>query len=155
MRPKGTPKELETRRFRAISLLQKGYRPVDVAQRVGVDRRSVRRWNAIKKGGGSLIAKPAPGSPSRLKLPQKQALRKILLQGASRSGFPTDLWTCPRVAQVIRRRFHVRYHLDHLSRLLRLLGFSSQKPERRAIERDEKAIRGWIKTDWPVLKKKP
>ena len=156
MRPTGSPKELEHRRFRAITLLQDGYPPVEVARMIGVDRRSVRRWNAAKKMSGiaSLKAKPSSGRPARLDSPQKQALRKTLLQGASKHGFPTDLWTCPRIAQVIRKRFHVRYHVDHLSRLLHALGFSPQKPERRAIERDAKAIRRWVETEWPTIKKK-
>ena len=157
MRPKGSPIELEKRRFRAISLLKEGYRPVEVAQKLGVDRRSVRRWNAAKRvrGVSSLRAKPSPGRPARLNQPQKRQLRRMILQGATQYGFATDLWTCPRVAQVIHRRFQVAYHVDHLSRLLHSLGFSPQKPERRAIERDEKAIRQWIKTRWPSLKKKP
>ena len=157
MRPKGSASELEKRRFRAIALLKEGYQPVEVAQRLGVDRRSVRRWNATKRSRGvfSLKAKPSLGRPSRLKPPQKRQLRRIILQGATKCGFATDLWTCPRVAQAIRRRFQVAYHVDHLSRLLHSLGFSPQKPERRAIERDEKAIHQWMKTRWPSLKKKP
>jgi transposase len=65
------------------------------------------------------------------------------------------LWTCPRVAQVIRREFGVRYHVDHIGRLLRSLGFTPQKPERRARERDESAIQRWVKQDWPRIKKTP
>ena len=157
MRPQGTSQELEERRFRAMNLLKEGYQPVEVARMIGVERRSVRRWKASKrtKGIASLKAKPAPGRPSRLGPRQKQKLRQRLLKGASYNGFATDLWTCPRVAQMIRSRFKVDYHVDHLSRLLRSLGFSPQKPERRAVERDEKAIRRWIKTDWSSIKKKP
>lgn len=156
MRPTGSPKELEHRRFRAMTLLQDGYPPVEVARMIGVDRRSVRRWSATKtmRGIAALKAKPASGRPARLAASQKQALRKMLLQGASKHGFPTELWTCPRIAQVIRQRFHVRYHVDHLSRLLHVLGFSPQKPERRAIERNATAIRRWVKTEWPTIKKK-
>lgn len=157
MRPQGSPEALQKRRFRAISLLEKGYPPVEVARMVGVDRRSVRRWKAAKRKSGisSLKAKPSPGRPSRLKPQQKQKLRRMLLKGAAGCGFPTDLWTCPRVAQILRSRFNVDYHVDHLSRLLHSLGFSPQKPERRAIERDEKAIRRWVKVEWPAIKKKP
>ena len=66
-----------------------------------------------------------------------------------------DLWTCPRVAQLIAQRFRIRYHVDHLGRLLHALGWSPQKPARRAVERDEEAIQGWVKQTWPALKKKP
>lgn len=156
MRPYGNPEVLEKRRFRAISLLEKGYQPVEVARMFGVDRRSVRRWNAAKKNNGisSLKAKPSPGRPSRLKPKQKQKLRQMLLKGAASCGFPTDLWTCPRVAQILRNRFYVNYHVDHLSRLLHSLGFSPQKPERRAVERNEKEIRRWVRIEWPAIKKK-
>lgn len=157
MRPNGSPKELERRRFRALDLLRQGHQPVEVARMVGVDRRSVRRWKASRKTNGisSLRAKPSPGRPCRLDWQEKRALRKALLDGASKQGFPTDLWTCPRVAHLIRSRFNVRYHVDHLSRLLHSMGFSPQKPERRAIERNEKEIRRWVRVEGPRIKKKP
>jgi transposase len=65
------------------------------------------------------------------------------------------LWTCPRVTHLIRKEFNVTYHVDHIGRLLHSLGWSPQKPERRAIERDEKSIRNWVRYTWPHLKKKP
>ena len=80
-------------------------------------------------------------------------LEKALLKGSKVAGFPTDLWTCPRVAQLIYTLFGVRYHVDHIGRLLHARGWSPQKPERRAIERDEERIRQWIKVDWPRIKK--
>ena len=79
----------------------------------------------------------------------------MLLEGASRHGFPTDLWTGPRVIDVVRRQFRVAYHPNHIARLLRSLGFSPQKPERRARERNEDAILGWVRDDWPRVKKTP
>jgi transposase len=140
-----------------MALLKEGYAPVEVAQRVGVDRRSVRRWKAAyRRGGeGSLRAKPASGRPLKLSGAGRRRLERVLLKGAKASGFPTDLWTCRRIAQVVRERFGVSYHCAHVSRLLRLLGWSAQRPERRAVERDEEAIGRWIKEDWPRIKKKP
>lgn len=157
MRPPGNPKELERRRIRAIRLLEEGNPPVEVARAVGVDRRSVRRWNAAyRKGGEEAIKRqPTPGRPQKLTEKQKSRLAKALLKGAQASGFPTDLWTCPRVARLIEKQFGVRYHVDHIGRLLHGMGFSPQKPRRRAIERDEKEIRRWIKEEWPRIKKKP
>lgn len=157
MRPKGSPEELERRRFRAVRLLKDGYQPVEVAQMVGVDRRSVRRWKAAQKAKGiaALKAVPTPGRPSKLEPSHKKILRQTLLKGASKSGFSTDLWTCPRVGKFIRKHFGIRYHVDHICRLLRSLGFSPQKPERRAIERNEAAIRRWVSQDFPRIKKKP
>ena len=77
-----------------------------------------------------------------------------LLLGAQAAGFATDLWTCPRVTELIEKQFGVRYHVDHVGRLLHALGWSPQRPERRAAERDEAAIQNWIKSDWPRIKKK-
>lgn len=157
MRPHGSPEQLEQRRLHAITLFENGLAPVDIAHKIGVDRRSVRRWRASfrKSGQNGIKARPVPGRPSKLDSRQKRSLERRLLQGAMRAGYPTNLWTCPRVAAVIKHQFGVRYHVDHIVRLLRSLGWSPQKPERRARERDEEAIRRWVKEDWPRLKKKP
>ncbi|MBL9219165.1 MAG: IS630 family transposase [Opitutaceae bacterium] len=157
MRPKGSPEELEHRRQRALALLGEGLPPVEVAERIGVDRRSVRRWKAAARAGGAqaLAAKPAAGRPPKLSPRLRPRLEKLLLGGAQKAGFPQDLWTCPRIAQLIARKFAVRYHVAHVSRLLRSLGWSPQRPVRQARERDEAAIQRWIKTDWPRIKKKP
>lgn len=157
MRPSGSPVELERRRLRALDLLKEGLLPVEVARRVGVDRRSVRRWRASfdAEGRAGVRALPTPGRPSKLSAAERARLEKALLRGALAHGFPTDLWTCPRVAELIDRRFRVEYHVDHVGRLLHALGWSPQKPERRARERDEEAIRTWVKAVWPRVKKKP
>lgn len=154
MRPEGSGKQLERRRQRAIAL---GRAPVEVARLVGVDRRSVRRWNAAhrKQGAGGLAARPVPGRPSKLSVRQREQLETMLVRGAAANGFESDLWTCPRVAQVITRRFGIGYHVDHIGRLLRSLGWTPQRPTRRALERDEDGIQRWIKQEWPRIKKKP
>jgi transposase len=156
MRPHGSPKELEQRRQRAVALLQEGYQPVDVAGIVGVDRRSVRRWKAThrKKGEKGIQAKQASGRPPKLDSKDLRRLEKALLKGSKKAGFPTDLWTCPRIAQLIESLFGVKYHVDHIGRILHDLGWSPQKPERRAVERNETRIKEWIKLDWPRIKKK-
>jgi transposase len=156
MRPNGSPDELERRRFRALNLLQQGHTPVEVARQLGVDRRSVRRWKSAfqQHGQQALAAQPAAGRPPRLRPGQKHALQRSLLRGAQAAGFETDLWTCPRVAQLIQQRFGIRFHPDHVCRLLHALGFTPQKPQRRAVERDEAAIRQWVKETWPAIKKK-
>jgi len=157
VRPSGTPQELEQRRLRAVRLLSEGFSPVEVARQIGVDRRSVRRWKAAAREGGTaaVAAKPASGRPRRLTRRDLTRLRHMLMQGAQAVGLPTDLWTCPRVAWLIQRRFGVRYHPGHVSRLLHGLGFSPQKPTRRALERDEQRIQAWIKHDRPRVKKTP
>jgi transposase len=157
MRPSGSAEFLEQRRLRAISYLDDGLRPAEIARKVGVDRRSVRRWKAsfLKGGQGAVRAKPSSGRPTKLNSQAKKALEDALLRGARQAGYATDLWTCPRIARVIHQTFGVRYHVDHIGRLLRSLGWSPQKPQRRAIERDEAAIQRWVKTTWPKVKKTP
>ena len=157
MRPHGTPAKLEARRLRAAELLAKGMRPVDVARTVGTSPSSVTRWNEVirKSGVEGLKAKPAPGRPPFLSETQKKKLEKILLRGPRANGCKTDLWTCPRVADVIERRFGVRYNSNYVWYVLRSLGWTCQKPERLARERDEKAIERWRREDWPRIKKNP
>ena len=157
MRPKGSAAELEVRRRLGAKLLAecKGIR--EVARLVGASPSSVERWKqALDQGGAAALrSKPHPGAAPRLSLRQKERLKRVLLKGPLAARFPTDLWTCPRVAKVIERRFEVRYHPDHVWRLLQSLGWSCQKPERRARECDEEAIRRWRETDWPRIKKRP
>lgn len=157
MRRKGSPEELERRRHRAMELLDDGHDAGEVARRVGVDRRSVRRWKAAHRDGGdqALTARPVSGRPPKLTVTQREELQALLLSGAEAAGFDTDLWTCPRVRDLIRSRFGIRYHVDHMGRLLRSLGWSPQRPQPRAVERDEDKIQGWIKVTWPRIKKKP
>jgi transposase len=157
MRPSGTPHELEDRRLRALRLLDEGFAPVEVARQIGVDRRSVRRWKATARQGGpkAVAAKPAPGRPRRLSARDLTRLRRMLMKGAQAAGLPTDLWTCPRVSWLIQRQFGIQYHPAHVSRVLHGLGFSPQKPTRRALERDEERIQAWIEQDWPRVKKTP
>lgn len=155
MRPNGSAAELERRRRRAIEMLERGFFSSEVADRVGADSSSVRRWRQAhrRKGDRGLDCTPHPGRPCLLTTSQKTRLRKRLLKGAKANGFSTDLWTCPRIAEVIERHYGVRYHVDHIPRLLGGLGWSCQKPPRRAIERDEEAIVRWVQRDWARIKK--
>lgn len=155
MRPHGTQKTLEQRRQKAVELMQQGYDDVSIAQRLNTTRQSVWRWRkAYKRRGEKALAhKLVPGRPARLSHQQKRGLIARLVKGPLAHGFATDLWTCPRIAQVIEECYGVQYHVDHIPRLLANLGFSCQKPERRATERDEEAIRRWVQEDWPRIKK--
>lgn len=156
MRPPGSPQELEQRRLRALTLLAQGLGPVEVARQLSVERRSVRRWKSVERrlGREALQARLASGRPPKLGKTERKRLVAALLRGAKHAGFETDLWTCPRVARLIEAKFGVRYHVDHVCRLLHWLGFTPQKPVRRAAERDEEAIRQWVQREWPVIKKK-
>lgn len=110
------------------------------------------RWK--KKGDKGLAPRPTPGRPRRLTGRQRQRLPKILAVGAQRYGYPNDLWTARRIAAVLEREFGVRYHPAHVTRLLAELNWSYQKPERRALERNEGAIEHWKRYRWAEIKKK-
>lgn len=140
----------------AANLLQEGKGVREVARLLNVNSSSVCRWKQALENGGkeALKARPHPGQKPKMTQEQKAELETILLQGALAAGFPTDLWTLSRVAKVIERRFGVAYHPGHVWYILRGLGWSAQKPERRARERDEEAIEAWRKHDWPRIKKK-
>lgn len=155
MRPKGNAKELEVRRRIGGKLLREGRGTREVARIVGASPSSVDRWKkAIQKDGlKGLKAKPHPGRRGRLQSQQKERLEQILLDGPLAVGFVTVLWTLSRVAKVIERTFGVKYHPGHVWYILRDMGWSAQKPERQARERDEEAIQRWRKGDWPRIKK--
>lgn len=157
MRPKGEASELEQRRREALRRLSAGRKPADVAAELGCHVKSVHRWKRIKTQGGhaALRARPNTGRPPRLSAAQRAKLTTLLLDGALTNGFPTDLWTCPRIVTLIKRRFGVAYHHDHVGRLMAAIGFTCQKPKLRADERDEAAIEHWVRHDWVRIKKKP
>lgn len=148
---------MERRRRRAAALFDKGIPPAEVARRLGVHRQSACRWREHWQEGGvaALASKGSAGCKPRLSATQTGQLVEALLAGPLAAGHATDLWTLPRVAALIRQRFAERYHRGHCWHLLRRLGFSCQRPTRRALERDEKKIAGWKRRTWPALKKKP
>ena len=157
MRPPGSGKVLEARRRRAMALLAEGLSLSEVGRRIGCDASSVMRWRDAVAAGGeeALRPKPVSGRPPKLDARQKQRLLRYLTQGPLAHGYRTDLWTQSRIAALIEDKFCVRYHRDHVGRLLRDLGWSHQKPERRAVERDEEAIERWKLKEWPRVKKTP
>jgi transposase len=127
-----------------------------IADAVGVSKGAVSQWmKRAREGGGvqALKRQPAPGAPPRLSEEQRAEVPKLLQRGAQAHGFRGDVWTCERVAEVIRREFGVSYHPAHVSRLLKALRQSLQKPQRRANQRDEEAIEDWKQERWPSLKK--
>lgn len=157
MRPHGSPSELEARRRRAVALVDTGLGVREVARQIGCSPTSVSRWWAEAQAGGpeALRPKPPPGRPPRLTTRQRQRLLKLLVKGATTHGYSTDLWTLPRVAEVIAWTFGVHYHPAHVWKILRGEGWSCQKPERRARERDEAAIQRWRQLRWSHIKKRP
>ncbi len=145
----------EGRRLRAWELKQQGWPQQRIADALGVSKEAVSQWMKRARQGGveALRRQPAPGAPPRLSEQQRARVSELLERGAEAYGFRGHVWTCERVATVIRKEFGVSYHPAHVSRLLKALRQSLQKPQRRASQRDEEAIENWKKHRWPYLKK--
>jgi transposase len=148
----------EARRLRAADLFSQGRTQAEVARELGVSRQSVHVWHArFTQGGVEALRSRGPTGPDpKLSAVQLASVEQALLQGAKANGFDTDLWTLERIGVVITQLTGVRYHPGHLWSILRhRLGWSLQRPERRAIERDEEAIARWVAHEWPRIKKGP
>ena len=147
--------ELEQRRKQGMRLLAAGVWPAEVARRVGVSRQSVLRWTKLHAQGG-MVALRRPkrfGRPPKLDDVQRAELVKALKAGALAAGFPTELWTLPRIRTLVKDRFSVELTDPSVWRMLRQLGWSVQRPSGQARQRDERAIQVWKEKRWPALKK--
>ena len=151
-----TREQLAERRAEAVRLVEAGeMKQVEIARYLGVTEAAVSKWKRqlAEEGPQALQLRTATGRPPKLDEASKQTLVKKLEAGAIAAGFPTEQWTQARVKRVIEREFGVVYHQNYISRLLDDLGWSVQKPDARAMERDEDLIRAWLKQDWPRIKK--
>ena len=133
-----------------------GWSQRTIAEALGVSRPAVSQWLAAAERGGpnALCSHPAPGRNCRLTAEQKRLIPEFLWHGPEAYGFRGRVWTCARIAQVIEEEFGVRYHRDHVGRLLKELQWTAQMPIRRAIQRDEPAIERWRAEVWPELRKR-
>jgi transposase len=149
--------EATKKRVRAGRMLLAGKRPAEVAMAVGVARQTVYTWKRLldEDGIDALRAVPRVGRPARLDESQLEDVRRVVLQSPTDHGFGTDLWTLKRIGVVIKRLHGVEFGQTQIWRILGALGFSAQKPEKRAIERNEDGVRQWKRRTWPGLKKKP
>jgi transposase len=145
----------EGRRLRAFELKERRWKQAEIADALGVSEGAVSQWmkRAREQGVEGLRHKPPPGAPSRLSEDQRAKLPELLAQGAQAHGFTGEVWTCERLAIVICKEFGVSYHPAHVSRVVRALGLSLQKPQRQAEQRDEEAIEHWKEEKWPSLKR--
>lgn len=157
MRPEGSAQQLQARRTRAVALLKQGCSYQAVAALVQSSISSLVRWmqSFRRSGKAGLKPRPTPGRPPRMQCPQQQELVALLKRGARAAGYPTELWTSRRVAEQIRRQWGIAYHPGHVWKILVGLGWSCQKPERRALQRNPRKIREWKQRDWPRIKKSP
>ena len=157
MRTPGSADELEYRRRLAVQRVADGYLTQEVADFLGVDPSTVRRWLAAfrDQGDAGLVVKPVSGRPGKLTSTQEKIALRWLNDSPTYHGFETELWTAARLGQLIREEFGVGLNSRYLSTWLRDRGFTPQKPERVARERDPKAIAAWLESDWPRIKKRP
>lgn len=156
MRPKGKPEELERIRKTAIAAVEAGYSQVDVARIFGKHPDTLSKWmSSYRRDPESILAKPIPGRPPRLSIEQLEELNSFLRQGAVAHGWSTNIWTCPRVTEIIQRHFGVTFHPDHVLRIVtEKMKWSFQRPEKVARERDPKKVEEWLEKKLPEIKKK-
>jgi transposase len=147
------PECREWRRLRALHLKRRGWYQRDIAEALDVSEEAVSRWLARARDGGpeALRARSAPGQRPRLSADQVRSIPELLWHGPEAYGFRGQVWTCARIARVIEEEFGVRYHKDHVGRLLRSLHWTPQQPIKRAIQRDDEAIQRWRDQTWPEL----
>ncbi|MGP3992146.1 winged helix-turn-helix domain-containing protein [Streptomyces sp. 3N207] len=154
--PLTRPQLAEARRVRAVELFEQGRPNAEIARMLGVHAESVRRWKRVWEKGGAhaLRRRPAAGRPPKLDDTQVEEVRAALNRGAQAHGFEADLWTLERVGLVVEHVTGVSLSRASVWRLLTgRLGWSLQRPERRAIERNESEIARWIAHEWPRIKR--
>jgi transposase len=150
-RPKGNAEELQRRRERAVEALREGKTPRQVASVLGVHVNSVHRWRRMAATPGGLDPVPHVGEPG-LSDADLRRLEGLLLKGAKRHGWPNELWTASRVAALIGRHFGIDYHPEHVRKILKArLGWTSQKPQRKATEQDEEEAARWAGDELPAI----
>ena len=149
---------LQARRLRAAELFAVGVRQAEVARQLGVSRQAASGWHAAWQAGGTdaLRSRGPTGPTPRVSDAQLRQVEQALLEGATANGFVGELWTLDRIAAVIERLTGVRHHPAHVWALLRhRLGWSVQRPKRRAAERDQAAIDRWVAERWPRILQTP
>jgi transposase len=144
---------LERRRRRAVELLEGGEEQATVARVLGVNRTSLYRWQKQASAGpDALAAKPHKGPTPRLSDAQLADLEKLLKQGAKAHGWANQLWTAERVKVLILRHFGLSFHAEHVRKILkRRLRWSSQKPQTKARERNDKEAERWLGDEFPRI----
>lgn len=151
------PNVLEFRRLRALELYEAGMIPARIAEVLGVTPGAVSQWISTFKSNGrtALLKKRSGTKPCRLSLAQKEELHSQLEAGAQAHGYPDGTWTRARVKLLILKLFGIEYHITQVGRILRLLGFTWQKPSRQAIQRNEEMVEDWRAQRWEAIKKSP
>lgn len=152
-----TRTQLEERRLHFLHLRETGqHSSKELAELLGVSMSTLRTWKHLLRhqGSGALQATVTTGRVPALSGAQRETLKQFLNEGAQVHGFPDASWTTPRVREVIGLHFGIWHHRDHVRRILHQLGFSRQKPDKRALEQNPEAVATWIQTTLPDIKKK-
>ena len=152
-----TRAQLEERRLHFLQLLETGqHSSKELAELLGVSMSTLRTWTHLlrHRGPDALQATVTTGRPPALSGEQRDLLKGLLIKGAQVHGFPDASWTTLRVRALIGRQFNLWHHRDHVRRILHQLGFSRQKPDKRALEQNPEAVATWIQTTLPEIKKK-
>lgn len=146
---------MEAARMRAADLFAKGTSQADISREVDVSHQTVSDWHKLWLVGGKKALKRTgpPGRPRKVTGADLAKVEKALENGPKANGYPTDLWTLARVAEVIEKITGVKYHPGHVWKVLRRMGWSRQRPARKAAERDDEAIERWVNERWPKVKK--
>jgi transposase len=149
-RPLGTADELERRRKQAVQAVTGGESRTTVAKVLGVHYKTVARWVRQARQPGGVDAKPQPRPETGLSDADLRRLERLLAKGAKAHGWHNELWTAARVARLIERHFDISYHPEHVRKILkRRLGWTSQKPRRKARERNDQEVARWVGDEFP------
>jgi transposase len=148
---------MEATRMRAAGLFTKGVSQADIGRELGVSHQTVSDWHKLWLVGGKQALKRTgqPGRPRKVTDADLAKVERALEKGPRANGYPTDLWTLVRVAEVIEKTTGVTYHPGHVWKVLHRMGWSRQRPARQATERDDEAIEQWVNDRWPKVKKTP
>jgi len=142
----------ERLRLEAAERFVRGEENAVIAHDLRVNLRSVQRWrNAWSQGGPRALASKGPASLPLLSDELFAVLEAELDKGPVAHGWPDQTWTLARIKTLIGRRFHKIYTIQGVAALLKRHGWSCQVPARRAMERDEAAVAGWVKGTWPQV----
>lgn len=146
---------LEHYRFRAVELYQKGKSVQDIAFFFGIHRGSVSLWIKTwkEKGLNSLKSKKANGPEPKLTNKDRKKIISVVKKSAMDFGFETPLWTCKRLQQIIKNELHKEIDISNIWRWLISWGFTNQKPERDALEKNQREVNKWLKEEWPKIEK--
>lgn len=136
----------------AVKLYKKGLSCRAIGKAVGVSKSTVSRWQREK---GTAKCKPVQtGRQCKLTTVQIKQLKEELLKGSLQQGYDTDYWTLSRIGKLINRLFKIQYGNSAIWYLMKRIGWSRQKPQRLAVQRDEAEIERWRRYIFPQLKKR-